>query len=341
MGKPDICCKHCMGAYGHGIEMSLEQIEYILDQFEEAGVCQIGLTGGEPFTHPEIYKIITMIVERGFTLQTTTNGTLIDQNFIDVFQNYMKSCFRLSLSFDGIPELHDSIRGRGAFEKVMNGAMLLKKNGIEFGFNTVINSMNIKSLPEFLQMMFDAEIYSGSFNIIKPIGRATVNNELLLSKDSVTMCQQMAFIRDCIQKFAKMTERTQYMRGASIQPDGSEAYEDITLFSEIGLERCAAGAYMVSVSTNGRLSPCIFVEELLGKQGLKSETIFAKPMLEIWKSNPQFLYMRNMGANNLCKKCSFYQVNCTSVCAAESLYYFGDTSTPMPYCRKNINKYLK
>lgn len=333
-------CKHCFGAFGIGSEMSLQQIEYVLDQLEEAGVCQIGLTGGEPFYHPDIYKIITMIVERGFTLQTTTNGTLINQEFIDTFQRYGKKCFRLSISFDGIPKFHDSIRGQGSFEKAMNCAKLLKKNGIEFAFNTVINSQNIESLNEFLQIMFNEGLYSGSFNIIQPVGRAKNNKELLLSGDPSTLCMQFLFVKNCIRKFAEMTGKSQYMYGASIHPDGSETYEDMGFLAEIGLKSCAAGANIVTVCSDGRLLPCVFIEDFLYENGLEAESIFDKPLLEIWNTNKQFTYMRNRDVNDQCKKCEFYQKQCTSVCPAVSSHYYGNSSTPMPYCQDNIIHYL-
>lgn len=333
-------CKHCFGAFGVGNEMSLQQVEYVLDQLEEAGVCEIGLTGGEPFYHPEIYTIITMIVERGFTLQTTTNGTLINQEFIDTFQKYGKKCFRLSLSFDGIPELHDSIRGRGSFEKAMSSARLLKKNGIEFAFNTVINARNIKSLNEFLQIMFDEGIYSGSFNIIQPVGRAKNNAELLFSREPSVMCQQVQFVKNCIHRFAEMTGKSQYMYGLSIQPDGSETYGDMGFLAEIGLKGCAAGANIVTICSDGRLLPCIFIEEFLCEEGMEFEPIFDKPLLEIWDTSKPFTYMRNRDVDNQCKKCEFYQKQCTSVCPAMSTYYYGNSSTPMPYCQHNISRYL-
>ncbi|MGN0323131.1 MAG: radical SAM protein [Oliverpabstia sp.] len=333
-------CKHCFGTFGVGHEMSLEQVEHVLNQLEEVGVCEIGLTGGEPFYHPDIYTIITMIVDRGFTLQTTTNGTLINQEFIDIFKKYGKKCFRLSISFDGIPDFHDSIRGQGSFERAISGARLLKENGIEFAFNTVINACNINSLNDFLQIMFNEGIYSGSFNIIQPVGRAKNNANLLLSSDPATMCQQIHFVKTCIHRFAEMTGRSQYMYGRSIQPDGTETYGDMGFLAEIGLKGCGAGANIVTICSDGRLLPCIFIEEFLTEKGMQFDSIFDKPLLEIWRTSTPFTYMRNRDVDSQCKKCEFYQKQCTSVCPAMAMYYYGNPNTPMPYCQYNVPRYL-
>lgn len=327
-------CKHCFGAFGNGHEMTLDQVRYVLDQLQEVGVTQIGLTGGEPFYHPQIFEIMKMIVDRGFTLQTTTNGTLINQEFIDAFREYGSSCFRLSLSFDGIPEFHDSIRGKGTFQKTMNNAHLLAENGISFGFNTVINKQNIFALNEFLDIMYDNHIYSGSYGLIVPTGRATVNNELLLGTDPLAVRNDIDWVKGCIRKFANRTGVTQYMYGATIHPDGSETRENSDLAVELGIKRCSAGVFIVTIAADGKLTPCVFMHSLLEAKGLKPESMFDKPLLDIWRNNECFRYARSLNAHPKCKECRHYMKGCTGGCPVDAYYYYGDENMHSQYCEE-------
>jgi len=72
-------------------------------------------------------------------LSIQTNGTLIDQRWVDVFRRYAIS---VGLSIDGPPDIHDAARvdhlGRGSYEKVVNGLQLLRENKIPFQILCVI-----------------------------------------------------------------------------------------------------------------------------------------------------------------------------------------------------------
>jgi len=324
-------CKHCFGAFGNPVEMSLEQVEYILNELEKAGVCQIGLTGGEPFYHPDIYKIIDLIIEHGFTLQTTTNGLLIDQKFIDSFKKYGSKFFRLSISIDGLPQDHDAIRGAGNYEALKKKMDLLKENQIPFAFNYVINNKNFDSFSKFLDYQYNEGNHCGSFTWIIPTGRAKDNSEFILDPND-HWAAKSKHIKQCIIDFAKRTGKMQYMYGGSIWPDGSITYEENDIIHELGIKRCAAGASIITISADGKLLPCIFAKELLERRGLHSESIFDHSLAQIWRTNDQFIFMRNLDANTACKKCELYGTECTGGCPAESDYFTNEVDAFPPYC---------
>ena len=64
-------------AFNEGAHLSLDQLEPLLDHFEEMGVRGVEVTGGgEPLAHPEPLKILRMLAARGFAIGLVTNGTL-------------------------------------------------------------------------------------------------------------------------------------------------------------------------------------------------------------------------------------------------------------------------
>lgn len=333
--KCNLRCKHCFGAFGKGYEMSVQQVEHILDQLEVSGVCQIGLTGGEPFCHPNIFEIIKMIVNRGFTLQTTTNGTLINQNFIDAFKEYGSSCFRLSISFDGIPAIHDSIRGRGTFDRAMAGVKILQSNNINFAFNTVITNQNYSSLEDFLNIMLENGMENGSFSLIAPTGRAKNNEQLLFNISSEDFDDIIHHVKSCIRNFAAKTGKPQYMTGAFIQPDGREIFDSsVEVARELGIKRCSAGVYIATICADGTVIPCIYLLDILKDLNLKPLSMFNCSLSTIWNTSEQFLFARSLKLHEHCSSCSYYNANeCTGGCPAVSYYYFNDINMYSPYCK--------
>lgn len=73
-----------------------------------------------------------------FALQT--NGMLIDEEWIEIFQKYN---IGIGISLDGDKEANDRFRvdknGRGTYDKVVEKIKLCQKFGIEFGLLSVVN----------------------------------------------------------------------------------------------------------------------------------------------------------------------------------------------------------
>ncbi|MDX1778608.1 MAG: radical SAM protein, partial [Thermodesulfobacteriota bacterium] len=81
------------------------------------------LTGTEPFLYPQVTELIDYIVASNLRLHITTNGTLLSryaENVVDLCTK--PGSITLTISLDGIGEVHDSIRGvRGTFERAVKG----------------------------------------------------------------------------------------------------------------------------------------------------------------------------------------------------------------------------
>lgn len=57
-----------------------------------------------------------------------TNGTLLDQEFIDELGKYLWDGIHIKVSIDGPKEIHDSIRGEGTYDKVMKAVELINND---------------------------------------------------------------------------------------------------------------------------------------------------------------------------------------------------------------------
>lgn len=98
-------CPHCYANAENSKDLSLEQIEKMMDFYQEteshsAEILQI--SGGEPTLHPDIFKIIEMAKEKKFKyVMLNTNGSLIDDEFASKLEQY-RGGFEVYLHFDDV-----------------------------------------------------------------------------------------------------------------------------------------------------------------------------------------------------------------------------------------------
>jgi uncharacterized protein len=117
--------------------------------------------GGEPMLagrrfFEEIVEIQTSCVPNGKTVRNylQVNGTLINDSWIDFIT---KHDFRVGLSFDGLPTIHDEYRvdhaGHPSSARVLQGIHQLNEAGVDFGVMVVVTPLSIgheKEIFDFL-----------------------------------------------------------------------------------------------------------------------------------------------------------------------------------------------
>lgn len=129
--------------------MSLDEwksvIKSLVDYRQNTGVSpMILLWGGEPLMYPQFAEIVAYLKQNDFTLGMVTNGVLIDK-YADICRRDFKKIY---VSIDGDREIHDSIRGKGVFDKVSQNLKLIEDTNAEIVFMTVMSPAVIDMLPE-------------------------------------------------------------------------------------------------------------------------------------------------------------------------------------------------
>ncbi len=66
------------------VELSISEIQHILDEIKEAGCLWLLLTGGEPLLRTDFLDIYKFAKHKGFLLTLFTNGTLLTPRIADV-----------------------------------------------------------------------------------------------------------------------------------------------------------------------------------------------------------------------------------------------------------------
>jgi len=177
----NITCTYCFaqgGSYGGkatmmDFETAQKAVDWVLDQSEEAGACQITLFGGEPLLNVDLIKQIVPYAkiqakERGIqiTFGMTTNGTLLSGEALAFI---MKEDIGVVVSLDGNAETHNRIRtfhdGSDTFDVIAENtrkAAALRPNKVKVRATMTANNLDIDQIAE------DISLYGTTTVVVAP-----------------------------------------------------------------------------------------------------------------------------------------------------------------------------
>lgn len=105
----------------------------------------IDITGGEPFFNKNVKKLLQDLIEskdsQHITIHLVTNATRIDLDTIALLKKYKDVV--LSISMDGIEDVHEYIRPGCDWDKVTHSIRLLQKHDISLQVVSTISVLNI------------------------------------------------------------------------------------------------------------------------------------------------------------------------------------------------------
>lgn len=151
-----VCNFHCVYC-GVGGEATASDIRTISPELisktvtlaAKKGIRKFRLTGGEPFTHKEIEKILSIFNEYGYFTLINTNGSLLTKH--EALLRTLRSNFRFAVSLDTlVPDRLKEISGVDCLEQIISGIRLLSELGLLMRINTVVTKMNYREIPELI-----------------------------------------------------------------------------------------------------------------------------------------------------------------------------------------------
>lgn len=179
----NLACRGCFAAeHPSRDRLSLSVMERVIRQANEVGVGTIGVIGGEPLLHPDVFELLAEFPAVGFYL--VTNGTLVDDAVVDRLAGLPHVVPILSL--EGFEHTNDSLRGEGVYAKVLGAMEKLHSARLIFGFSTTVHRENRAEVvsADFIDTMIDAGCYFGGFIPYIPVG-ASPRYEVVCTSDEV------------------------------------------------------------------------------------------------------------------------------------------------------------
>jgi len=155
-------CKHCCVSAGdgeRGKDLSEEELQQVLEKIVALHPKSLTISGGEPLIRKDFKKVVIQIKEQyDGPLTLMTNATLIDAELARFIVN---NFYSVDVSLDGADEESCAIlRGKGVFEKCINGIKLLKEAGLDrISASMVVTEENQYAKADFFKLCEELDIY--------------------------------------------------------------------------------------------------------------------------------------------------------------------------------------
>ncbi|HET6419924.1 MAG TPA: radical SAM protein [Geobacteraceae bacterium] len=168
--KCNLSCYGCYaGDYERSLELTLEEIDSILEQMKEMGVYFAVISGGEPFFKKDIFEIFRKHSDMVFLV--FTHGGLIDERMVKMLieaGNVMPA-----FSLEGYEKETDERRGPGHFGKVMRAMDMLREAGLSFcgSFTQTSRNTDIITSDRYMDMLVEKGCFALWLFSYVPIGR--------------------------------------------------------------------------------------------------------------------------------------------------------------------------
>lgn len=177
------CNLNCTGCYARAIqschnddgESLLQSSEWsrIFKEAEAIGINFILLAGGEPLLRKDVIDAASEI--RNVVFPIFTNGTLLDEGYLEVFDRHRNLIPVLSI--EGDIEKTDSRRGSGIFDKLTDRMSALQKRGILYGASITVTKENISNVTSdaFISSLYNKDCKVIIFVEYVPVSADTVD----------------------------------------------------------------------------------------------------------------------------------------------------------------------
>lgn len=334
-GKCNLACKYCFYADEMVARTNLPTERWLafFDELGSMGVMTVCLTGGEVFTHPNLFEFIDSIIANRMRYSLLSNGTMITEEMLkqlDIGKRRQR-LESIQISVDGASaKVHDLSRPK-SFRRALRGMKLLKQAGYPVTARVTINRHNVDDLENVAHLLLDeVGLPSFSTNEAYACGATdrTEGNIILTPSQREKAMEVIALLAD------KYDQRIQAQAGPlvlarELQTMDNMLANGITLIPGRGtLSACGGVFSQIGVMHDGTIVPCSVLSTLpLGSIGVDS-------LQNIWQNHPIMNAMRlrreiPLSSLETCEGCA-YQGYCTGGCPGGAVFANGDFNTRNP-----------
>lgn len=190
--KCNFRCVHCyLQNGGYKDYLSITEIKVILDKLARKGVLFLYLTGGEVLSRPDFAEIWLYAKRLGFVLEILTNGSLITEDLLKLFDEYPPATLSISVYGASEKSYQAVTQTKGQYSRVINNLKKLREHNLHFDIKFIGMRENytdfykIKNLAEELSVEF-----SHSFELFPAFGDGSDNLSHMLSVDEILNFEQ-------------------------------------------------------------------------------------------------------------------------------------------------------
>lgn len=155
-GVCNLHCRYCFFQPRLERPMAWEDFERVIGELEQARVFFVNLSGGEPFTHPEVGRMLELAHTTFQHVVTLTNGTLLRPHHLETIAGIVRSkgAFPVQVSLDAVePEVNTRTRSRPG--RILANLERLAEVGANLVVAMVVSRANVGTVESSIRRLAD------------------------------------------------------------------------------------------------------------------------------------------------------------------------------------------
>jgi pyruvate-formate lyase-activating enzyme/TusA-related sulfurtransferase len=165
----NLCCDYCCVRSSPAAPrraLGLARVQRIASEAAELGVCEIFVTGGEPFLLADIAEVLAACAAAAPTT-VLTNGMLFAGRQLAALRSLPRDRVTMQISLDSpTPERHDRHRGRGTWARAWEGVERARAEGFRVRLAATVST---DAEAEEFRRFLDAQRIDGEDRVIRRI----------------------------------------------------------------------------------------------------------------------------------------------------------------------------
>ncbi|OCC16131.1 SAM-dependent methyltransferase [Dissulfuribacter thermophilus] len=160
LDRCNLSCRHCLFSEFRARNRTLKEdtVKKAIKKAIDHGLNVVCFTGGEPFLYPHFDSILRYCMDiPNLKIAVLTNG-LLCQDLLKDFSFLKKDRIHFQVSLEGPKDIHDSIRGKGSFDRAKAGIESLIERGFSVTCAMSVNKITIHHIKETLHILKDLGI---------------------------------------------------------------------------------------------------------------------------------------------------------------------------------------
>jgi len=300
--------------------MSEKEVFNLLQQIKNIGVSRIVFAGGEPFFREGFFEILRKCKELGFFVGVISNGTLINEDTAKRLREI--GIDRVQVSLDGPQKINDVLRGKGTFEKAVNGIKNLLRQKVKTGVRITLTRLNYPYVLELIKFLESIGVKNVAIRMVMPVGRAKNKwKQLALPVRKYVQIMEKLF-RECtisVESGDPLLVIHNEKLLKKIKKAGNVTKGEV-------LAGCLAGVATLFINAQGTVFPCASLPLPLG-------SVKEKPLKEILENSRVIKELQNYKEllKGKCGKCTFKWI--CGGCRAVTYAIRKDLFASDPRCR--------
>ena len=288
-----LCNERCLHCYipgenkVHGRMMSTENAIKLIDQFAEMQGLRITFSGGEPFLHKDIFKILQHSRKRDLMIFIQSNISTISNEDIQALREL--NIFNIQVSLYSTEEIvHDQITGiKGSWKRTKDNLEKMVANHIPVMISSPMMKQNYHGYVELHHYARTLGVFCYvDYVLLAQHNFCTNNLETRLSLEET---------ENLIEKILDNDDSLK----SKIASLNSMEDLDTTPFAQRFL-KCAILRNSMCIAVDGSVYPCP------AWQGMVVDDAFNRPLSLIWSNNEKVTALRNLDKTKFlkCQQCS-------------------------------------